>query len=128
MATNPRAVDLALAHIEAWSNHDWSAARAGVASDVSVTATTTMPGAPVTDLHGVDDYMVGLEAFAGTVVPGSAKINATAGDESNALIHVTVQADGPPFGSITLHGARLYLFDDDNKIKAEQVIFVGVPR
>jgi hypothetical protein len=127
MATEPKAVELALAHIQAWSNHDWDSARAGLARDVKVTATTTMPGAPATDLTGVDDYMVGLEAFAGTVLPGTAKINAASGDERNALIHVTVQTDGPPFGPMTVHGARLYLFDDDGKIEAEQVIFIGLP-
>jgi hypothetical protein len=126
--TNSRAADLALAHCKAWSNHDWDTARKALADDVKVTATTTMPGAPNTDLVGTDAYMQGLRAFAGTVVPGTLQVNASVSAGPNALLHVTVQTDGPPFGPLTLHGARLYLFDDNDKIKEEQVIFVGVPR
>jgi hypothetical protein len=128
MTTNPEAVDLALAHCEAWSKHDWDAARQALAEDVKVTATTTMPGAPKTDLDGPEAYMEGLRAFAGMVVPGTLRVNASVGDERNALLQVTVDSDGPPFGPLTLHGARLYLFDENDKIKDEQVIFVGVPR
>jgi hypothetical protein len=126
--TKSKAVDLALAHCKAWSNHDWDTARNALADDVAVTATTTMPGAPNTDLDGPEAYMQGLRAFAGTVVPGTLQVNATVGDERNALVHVTVHTDGPPFGPLFLHGARLYLFDENDKIKEEQVIFVGVPR
>ena len=126
--TNSKAVDLALAHCEAWSNHDWDTARKALADDVTVTSTTTMPGAPKADLDGPDAYMEGLRAFAEMVVPGTLQVNAGVGDERNALVQVTVQTDGPPFGPLTLHGARLYLFDEDDKIKDEQVIFVGVPR
>lgn len=118
-----RAVDLAVAHCEAWSNHDWDEARERLASDVKVTATTTMAGAPNTDLSGVDAYMEGLRAFAGHFVPGSLRVNASAGDEHNALLHVSVDADGPPFGPVTVHGARLYLFDESDKLVSEQVIF-----
>ena len=126
--TNSKAVDLALAYCEAWSNHDWDTARKALADDVTVTSTTTMPGAPKADLDGPDAYMEGLRAFAEMVVPGTLQVNAGVGDERNALVQVTVQTDGPPFGPLTLHGARLYLFDEDDKIKDEQVIFVGVPR
>ena len=126
--TNSKAVDLARAHCEAWSNHDWDTAHKALADDVTVTSTTTMPGAPKADLDGPDAYMEGLRAFAEMVVPGTLQVNAGVGDERNALVQVTVQTDGPPFGPLTLHGARLYLFDEDDKIKDEQVIFVGVPR
>jgi hypothetical protein len=128
VTTNSKAVDLALAHCEAWSNHDWDTARKALADDVTVTSTTTMPGAPRADLDGPDAYMEGLRAFAEMVVPGTLQVNAGVGDERNALVQVTVQTDGPPFGPLTLHGARLYLFDENDKIKDEQVIFVGVPR
>jgi hypothetical protein len=126
--THSKAVDLALAHCEAWSNHDWDTARKALADDVSVTSTTTMRGAPKVDLDGPEAYMEGLRAFAGTVVPGTLQVNASVGDEQNALVQVTVHTDGPPFGPLTLHGARLYLFDESDRIKEEQVIFVGVPR
>jgi len=92
-----RAVNLAVAHCEAWSNHDWDAARKSLAKDVKVTATTTFEGAPNTDLSGADAYMEGLRAFADQVVPGSLRVNAGVGDERNALLHVTVDSDGPPF-------------------------------
>ena len=40
---------------------------------------------------------------------------------------VTVKTAGPPMGSMTIPAARLYLLDDNNKIKSEQVIFYAVP-
>jgi hypothetical protein len=125
---NSKAVDLAVAHCEAWSNHDWESARKALADDVKVTATTTMPGAPKTDLDGPEAYMEGLRAFAGTIVPGTLQVNASVGDQRNALVHLTVHTEGPPFGPLALHGARLYLFDENDRIQEEQVIFVGVPR
>ena len=60
-------VAVARAYAEAWSNHDWAKAREGLAADIHVTATTTLPA------------------------------------------------------------ARLYLFDEDDKIKAEQIVFFAVP-
>src|SRR6516164_9837324 len=106
--TNPKAVELALAHCTAWSNHDWDTSCEALADEVKVTATTTMLGAPNTDLAGPDAYMQGLRAFAGTVVPGTLEVNASVSDGQNALLQVTVQTDGPPFGPLTLFGARLY--------------------
>ena len=35
---------------------------------------------------------------------------------------VTAPVDGPPFGKLTIHNARLYRFDENEKIAAEQVI------
>jgi len=40
---------------------------------------------------------------------------------------VTTPVDGPPFGKLTIHNARLYRFDDNDKIAAEQVIFYTTP-
>ncbi len=116
------AVAIARAHVEAWSKHDYDTARHGLAPDVRVTATTTQPMPPATDLTGADNYMVGLTQFAQAVVPGSLRILASTGDGRNALLMLTVQADFGG-GKVTLPGARLYLFDDNNKIKTEQVIF-----
>ena len=116
------AIAVARAHVEAWSNHDFDAARAALATDVRVTAITTQPMPPATDLTGVDDYMTGLTQFAQVVVPGSLRIVASTGDERNALLMLTVEADFGA-GKATLPGARLYLLDDDNKIKTEHVIF-----
>jgi hypothetical protein len=116
------AVAIARAHAEAWSNHDFDAARNGLAADVKVTATTTQPIMPATDLTGIDNYMTGLTQFAQAVIPGSLRVISSVGDERNALLMMTVEAD---LGGqrATLPGARLYLLDDDGKIKAEQVVF-----
>lgn len=118
----PQAVTVARAHIEAWTNHDYHTARSGLAPDAHVTAITTMPFPPPTDLTGADDYMTGLIQFAQAVVPGSARILASTGDDRNALIMLTVEADFGA-GSVTLPGARLYLLDGDSKIKSEHVVF-----
>jgi hypothetical protein len=118
----PRAVTAARAHVQAWTSHDYDAARAGLAPDVHVTAITTMAFPPPTDLTGADEYMTGLIQFARAVVPGSARIIASTGDDRNALIMLTVQADLGA-GTVTLPGSRLYLLDDDGKIKSEHVVF-----
>jgi hypothetical protein len=127
MSSESPAVAIARAHVEAWARHDFDAARAGLADDVKVTASTTMQGAPKTDLTGVDAYMQGLIAFAQGVVPGSLIVNAAVGDDRNALLMVTVKTDGAPFGPMNLPGSRLYLLDENGKIKEEQVIFYGAP-
>ena len=116
------AVAIARAHVEAWSNHDFDTARNGLAADVKVTATTTLPIMPATDLTGVDNSMLGLTQFAQGVVPGSLQVIASVGDERNALLMLTVEAD---LGGrrATLPTARLYLLDDNGKIKNEQVVF-----
>jgi hypothetical protein len=116
------AVAAALAYVDAWSNHDFDTACARFAADITVTATTTDPGVPDTQLAGVEACTQGLVQFARTVVPGSAQVIASMGDERNALLVMTVlaQLDGQ---KVTLPAARLYLLDETNKIKAEQIIF-----
>jgi len=116
------AVAVARAHVQAWSNHDFEAARSALAPDVRVTAVSTQPVMPPTDLTGAEDYMTGLTQFAQGVVPGSLQILAATGDDRNALLMLTVQADLGA-AKVTLPGARLYLLDGNNKIKTEHVIF-----
>jgi hypothetical protein len=116
------AVAVAVAHVEAWSNHDYDTARRSLAADVTVTATSTQPMMPDTNLAGIDNYMRGLIEFAQAVVPGSARVIASVGDERNALILLMVEADLGA-GTMRLPAARLYLLDDQDQIKAEQVIF-----
>lgn len=121
------AVAVARAHAEAWSNHDWDTARQMLAPDVHVTVTTTQPIMDPTDLAGIDDYMVGLKKFAEAVQPGSARVIASIGDERNSLILLTVRAAFAPGGpKVTLPAARLAQLDQNNKIKAEQVIFFAL--
>jgi SnoaL-like domain len=122
------AVAVAREHAEAFSNHDWDRARRSLAEDVHVTATTTIPGMKDTDLTGIEDYMQGLIEFAQPIVPGSARILATVGDERNSLILLTVQgAFGPDGAMVTLPGARLALLDEDGRIKEERVVFFTMP-
>jgi hypothetical protein len=120
--SNSSAVKVARAHIDAWANHDWDGARKALTPDVKVQVTTTGPFPPPVSTAGVDDYMVGLQAFAGAVIPGSAKEIAAIGDDTNALVLVNVDADFG-MGPTTLPGARLYLLDEEGKIAHEQVVF-----
>jgi len=118
------AVAVARAHIEAWSHHDYDKARKSLAADVHVSVTTTQPMIAPTDTTGADAYMAGLKKFADAVEPGSARVIASIGDERNALVMVTVRAAfGPNGAKVTVPAARLYLLDENKKIKAEQVIF-----
>ena len=127
ISTDSAAVANAIAHAEARSHHDWDTAREMLAPDVHVTATSTQPMMEPTDLYGVDEYMDGLEKFAGSVEPGSAHVIASVGDETNSLILLTVRASFVPGGpAVTLPAARLALFDDDGKIEQEQVVFFAL--
>ena len=118
------AAAVARAHVEAWSNHDFDSARSLLADDVKVTATSSNPALPQTDLTGAGNYMEGLTAYAQPIVPGSVRILASTGDDHNALLTLTMTMAGGPFGTgATAPCARLYVVDDNNKIKTEQVIF-----
>jgi hypothetical protein len=120
----PRAVAVARAHVEAWGSHEFDKARSLLAPDVKVTATSTNPVLPHTDLAGADEYMAGLTAYAQPVVPGSVKVLASTGDDRNALLLVSMTMAGGPFGAgTTAPCARLYLIDDEGKITTEQVVF-----
>ena len=120
------AVKVVRAHTQAWDQRDMGSARNALAEGVHVTVTTTMPGAPAVDTIGVDDYMAGLEFFVNACTPGSLKEIAAIGDDRNALLLVTVEADFG-FGKTTSPGARLYLLDENDKITAEHVVFFAGP-
>jgi hypothetical protein len=124
----PMAVAVARAHVEAWSNHDYDKARESLAADVRVVATTVDPMPPPVDLSGIEDYMGGLEEFAQGVLPGTTDVESGVGDDARALLHVTSRVKfGPDAPEMTLHGARLYLLDGNQKIKDERVIFFTQP-
>lgn len=125
MSQEAPAVTAARAHVEAWGNHDFEAARRGLAPDVKVTATSTSPMLPRVELTGAEPYMDGLIPFASGLERGSTKVLAAMGDDRNALLLITSQVtpDAAMGRSGTLPGARLYLFDDQGRIKEEQVIF-----
>ena len=121
------AVKLARAHVEAWARKDFDTARNGLAADVTAAQSSTNPDIPRADLVGVGDYMHGLILFAQSIVPGSVRVTDSAGDGRYALLMVTTEVDGPPYGKLTIRNARLYRFDDNHKIAAEQVIFYTAP-
>jgi hypothetical protein len=117
------AVAVARAHVEAWSNHDYDAAR-------SARARRQGHGSehrPRPAGYGADwcrGLHARLVAFADPIVPGSLRVLGGVGDECNALLMLTAQLSGAPMGAkATLSGARPYLLDDDGKIRAERVIF-----
>jgi SnoaL-like domain len=118
------AVAIARAHVEAWSHHEFDQARSLLAPDVEVSASSTHPALPRTDLVGADDYMAGLIGYAQPIVPGGVRVLASTGDDRNALLLLSVAMAGGPFGEGTSAPcARLYLIDDNGKIKTEQVVF-----
>ena len=121
-----RAVQVARAQVVAWSNHDLAAARAAVADNATLAVTTTQAETPAVNTAvnttGIDDYMAGLESFVKSVIPGSFREIAALGDDRNALLMFTVEADYGS-GKFTLASTRLYLLDEDHKITAEQVVY-----
>jgi len=118
------AVAAARSHVEAWSRRDYEAARSALADDVWVTAVAADPSFPKTDLTGVEAYMQGLIQFADGIVPGSTKVVEAVGDDRQALLTVNARAKYSPDAPETdAPAARMYVLDDDGKIKIEHVIF-----
>jgi ketosteroid isomerase-like protein len=122
---NSAAVAAARAHVEAWSKRDYDAARSALADDVWVTAIAADPTFPKTDLNGVEAYMQGLIQYADGIVPGSTDVVEAVGDDKQALLTVNARVKyGPDAPEMDAPAARMYVFDDDGKIKVEHVIFV----
>jgi hypothetical protein len=114
-----RAVALARAHLEAWTNHDFDTVRGNLAQDVQFYS-------PAANLVGIDEYMDaprGLTQFAKQVVPSSLRIFAAMGDERNALIMYEVSTESKVFPS-----AQTWLLDDDGMIKVERIVSYMAPR
>jgi hypothetical protein len=75
-------------------------------------------------LNGADAYMQGLIQFADGVVPGSVEVVDAVGDDTQALLTVHAKVKfGPDAPEMDAPGARMYVFDEDGKIKIEHVIF-----
>jgi hypothetical protein len=121
---NSAAVAAARAHVEAWGKRDYEAAREALAGDVWVTVIAADPTFPKTDLNGADAYMQGLIQFADGVVPGSTEVIDAVGDDKQALLTVNARVRfGPDAPEKDAPGARMYVFDEDGRIKVEHVIF-----
>jgi hypothetical protein len=122
--SDSRAVALARAHLEAWTNHDLDTVRGNLAEDVQFYS-------PAANLVGIDEYMdasKGLTQFARQVVPGSLRVIAATGDERNALIMYEVSTDGGPLGSKVFPSAQTWLLDESGKIKVERIVSYMAPR
>lgn len=120
VAQDSPAVDVARAHVKAFTNHDFETARNLLAEDVHFTLLSTEPNWPNhTEGVGVEAFMERLTN--NSLTPGSAQFISSVGDERHALLLVSVKADfgGTP---LTIFAARHYLLDDKGKIKNEQVI------
>jgi SnoaL-like domain len=121
--SDSRAVAIARAHLEAWTNHDLEAARGNLAEDVQFFS-------PAANLVGIDEYMNGprgLAQFAKQVVPGSLRIIASSGDERNALIMYEVRTQGGPFGPRLFPSAQTWVLDEHGKIKVERIVSIVMP-
>jgi hypothetical protein len=126
---DPIAVAVAKAHVDAWGAHDYDRARASLAPDVHVVVTSVDPDAPNVDTTGVEAYMEGLVQFGQAVLPGTSSVGSAVGDDSRALLQVTSRVKfGPDAPEMTLHGARVYRLDEDQRIAEEQVIFFVTPQ
>ncbi|MHB8620707.1 MAG: nuclear transport factor 2 family protein [Chloroflexota bacterium] len=122
--SDSRAVALARAHLEAWTNHDLDTVTGNLAEDVQFYS-------PAANLVGIDEYMDaprGLAQFARQVVPGSLRVLAARGDERNALIMYEVSTEGGPLGSRVFPSAQTWLLDESGKIKIERIVSYMAPR
>jgi len=126
---DPTAVAIARAHVEAWGSHDYDSARASLAPEVHVTVTSVDPVAPKVDTAGIEECVQGLIQFGQAVLPGTSRVDSAVGDDTRALLRVTSRVKfGPDAPEMTLHGARLYRLDENQKIDDEQVIFFVTPQ
>lgn len=118
------AVKVALAHIEAWSHHDWDETRAMLASDVHALVTSTQREIGTNEFSGIDKYMDLKKKAASLVEPGSVQVLGTVGDENTALTLITFRiAMGPGGSLVTMCRSCLYLLNKNKKIKDERDSF-----
>ncbi|MBV9712215.1 MAG: hypothetical protein JO011_15010 [Ktedonobacteraceae bacterium] len=115
------AITIARAHIRAWSHQDWEKTRDLLASNVHAVVTTTQPMKAPAELRGIDVYMEPKIKAAQLIEPGSVQEISAIGDESNALILITLRIGLGPGGTmVTMARAILYLLDENKKIKEER--------
>lgn len=115
---------VAIAHIDAWTNHDWARTREMLAPDVHILVTSTDPRFPGGELTGVDAYMDRKTKAARLIEPGSLRVLSTMGDDLNALVLVTFRIGLGPGGTmVTMARSCLYAVDGNRKIKEERDAF-----
>ena len=117
-----KAVEIAIKHVEAFSNHDYETARSLLADDVHFILITSIPGFPnPAEGNGVEEFMKVLSS-GNTLIPGSFQVIHSVGDDHQALITVSVKGTLPTEEPITLLAARHYMIDEHEKITNELVI------
>jgi len=117
-----KAAEIAMKHVEAFSNHDYETARSLLADDVHFILITSIPGFPnPVEGHGVEEFMKALTS-GNTLIPGSLQVIHSIGDEHQAFITVSVKGTLPTQEPITLLAARHYMIDENEKITNELVI------
>ncbi len=120
-----KAVEIAIKHVEAFSNHDYETARSLLADDVHFILITSIPGFPnPVEGNGVEEFMKTLVS-GNTLIPGSFHVIHSIGDDHQALITVSVKTTLPTQEPVTLLAARHYIIDENAKIKNELVIIAN---
>ena len=120
-----KAVEIAIKHVEAFSNHDYETARSLLADDVHFILITSIPGFPnPVEGNGVEEFMKALTS-GNTLIPGSLQVIHSIGDDHQALITVSVKGTLPTEEPITLLAARHYMIDEHEKITNELVIIAS---
>jgi len=121
---NSPAVKIAIAHIAAWSHHDWDKTRAMLAPDVHALVTSTQREIGTNEFTGIDKYMDLKTKAASLIEAGSVQVLGAVGDENTALTLVTFKiAMGPGGSLVTMARSCLYLLDENKKIKDERDSF-----
>jgi hypothetical protein len=121
-SSKSKAAEIAIKHVEAFSNHDYETARSLLADDVHFILITSIPGFPnPVEGNGFEDFMKTLSS-GNTLIPGSYQVINSIGDDHQALITVTVKGTLPTQEPITLLAARHYMIDEHEKITNELVI------
>ena len=118
------AVKIALAHVDAWSRHDWIKTKEMLAENIRASVISTMPNFGGGEFTGIDTYMERKIKAAQLVEPGSVQVIGKVGDENNALTLVTFRIGmGPGGAMVTMARSSLYLLDENKKIKEERDSF-----
>jgi hypothetical protein len=121
-SSQSKAAEIAIKHVEAFSNHDYETARSLLADDVHFMLITSIPGFPnPLEGNGVEEFMKALTS-GNTLIPGSLQVIHSIGDDHQALITVSVKGTLPTKEPITLLAARHYMIDENEKITNELVI------
>ncbi|TAM94847.1 MAG: hypothetical protein EPN39_16495 [Chitinophagaceae bacterium] len=122
------AVNVARDHINAWGHQDWEKTREMLATDVHAIVTSTQSGFERnfygSEFTGIDEYMVRKMKAASLIEPESVHEVSAMGDESNAVIVITMRIGlGTAGAMVTMVRSCVYLLDGEKKIREERDAF-----